>query len=142
MKLYLLVLFVCLNMHIKLVAQNADENAIANVLIGQVNAWNNGDIQSYMNAYWQNDSLLFISAGGVIHGWKELSSQYQNSYPDAYAMGKLSYSLQDIKPVSTNVYLVVGKWYHKQQDRYYQGIFSIVFRKISNKWQIVNDHSN
>ncbi|WP_253810340.1 Cif family virulence factor [Hydrotalea flava] len=37
-----------------------DEAAIRNILQQQVVAWNNGNLDAFMQGYWKNDSLQFI----------------------------------------------------------------------------------
>ena len=34
-------------------------------------AWNNGDINGFMNYYWNNDSLKFIGSRGITCGWQK-----------------------------------------------------------------------
>lgn len=50
-------------------AQTTDEKIIRNTLNEQMEAWNKGDINSFMQPYWKNDSLMFIGKSGVTYGW-------------------------------------------------------------------------
>src|SRR5258705_9012772 len=70
-----------------------DESAIRKVLNDQVIAWNNGDIEKFMQGYWKNDSLMFISAKGIKWGWQTTLDNYKKGYPDTITMGKLSFDL-------------------------------------------------
>ena len=47
-------------------AQSKDEKEIRNILATQTAAWNRGDIDQFMNGYWENDSLMFIGKSGYI----------------------------------------------------------------------------
>ena len=42
-------------------AQSETAIDIRSVLDSQSTAWNSGDIDGYMNGYWQSDSLVFTS---------------------------------------------------------------------------------
>src|SRR5690348_407638 len=71
-------------------AQQGEEKAIRQILEQQTEAWNNGDIEGFMQTYWKSDSLLFIGKNGVRRGWKETLENYKKGYPDKAAMGRLS----------------------------------------------------
>ena len=71
-------------------AQKNKDVAIRNLLVHQTEAWNRGDIEGFMQTYWQNDSLMFVGKGGVTWGWKNTLAHYKKGYPDKEAMGKLS----------------------------------------------------
>jgi hypothetical protein len=36
----------------------------------QQDAWNRGDVEAFMQYYWNDDSLLFIGLKGPTYGWK------------------------------------------------------------------------
>ena len=61
-KLFFLVAILCV---IKSQAQKQNEGEIRNLLFQQTEAWNRGDINGFMQTYWQNDSLMFIGKDGI-----------------------------------------------------------------------------
>src|SRR5882672_9622266 len=63
-----------------------EEAAIRTELDAQQIAWNNGDLDGFMQGYWNSDSLQFMSARGIDHGWKEAFAGYKKAYPDIAAM--------------------------------------------------------
>src|SRR5690606_17883680 len=76
------------------------------VLDDQVVAWNKGDMAGYMNGYWKDDSLKFVSKNGVTYGWNQTLQNYQRSYPNAEAMGQLEITVlqvEDINPTAAYV---------------------------------------
>ena len=123
-------------------AQNKDENSIRKVLTGQTNAWNKGDLQQYMQGYWQNDSLMFIGKSGITYGWQKTLENYKKGYPDTAAMGKLNFELLQVKKLSVDYYFVVGKWNLIRSIGNVGGSFTLLFRKIKNTWVIISDHSS
>jgi hypothetical protein len=62
MKWILCALFLSFSMHGA--AGQLAEKAILAVLQKQVSAWNDGDINRYMEGYWHSDSLVFIGKKG------------------------------------------------------------------------------
>ena len=62
---------------IKSQAQKQDEVELRNLLLRQTETWNRGDINGFMQTYWQNDSLMFIGKDGVTWGWKNTLERYK-----------------------------------------------------------------
>ena len=91
-------------------AQSKDEISIRTILQTQQNAWNNGNLETFMHGYWQNDSLMFIGKSGITYGYQKTLDNYKKRYPDTTAMGKLKFTLLHIKTLSHEYYFVVGKW--------------------------------
>ncbi|MBZ0100187.1 MAG: DUF4440 domain-containing protein, partial [Taibaiella sp.] len=58
----------------------------------QADEWNRGDIDGYMQGYWNSDSLVFIGSKGPVYGYKPTLERYKTSYPDKEKMGKLDFS--------------------------------------------------
>ena len=91
-------------------AQKNEDVAIRDLLLHQTDAWNRGDIEEFMQTYWQNDSLMFVGKGGVTWGWKNTLAHYKQGYPDKEAMGQLSFDIIQIKKLSKDYFFVTGKW--------------------------------
>lgn len=122
-------------------AQSNDEAAIRNCMNEQLTAWNNGNIEAFMQTYWQNDSVLFVS-NPPTYGWQQTLDRYKKGYPDTAAMGKLSFDLLQLKQLSPEYYFVMGAWHLKRTAGNVGGYFTLLFRKINGKWLIVVDHSS
>lgn len=122
-------------------AQSPDEIAIRNAMNEQLNAWNRGNVDAFMQTYWKNDSLLFVSTPPA-YGWQTTFEHYKKAYPDTAAMGKLSFNLLQLKQLSPEYYFVMGAWHLKRSIGDVGGYFTLLFRKINGKWLIVVDHSS
>lgn len=123
-------------------AQKNAEAAIDKIMADQVVAWNKGDLESFMQGYWQSDELKFIGKNGITYGWKKTLENYQKNYPDRKTMGELSFEILVREKQESNHYFVVGKWKLKREIGDIGGHFSLIFRKIKGKWLIVSDHSS
>lgn len=138
-KLIVLVAFSFLS--VSLAAQN-DTAKIKNILEAQRLAWNKGDIRTYMQGYWQSDSLMFIGKSGITYGWQQTLENYKKSYPDTATMGKLEFEYIEIKRLSPSYYFVTGKWHLTRSVGNIGGHYTLLLRKIKSKWVIVKDHSS
>ena len=134
----LVLCFVSLNA----IAQQPDEKAVLSVLEKQRLAWNAGNIEEYMEGYWNSDSLMFIGKSGITYGWKNTLSNYKKNYADTVAMGKLNFNILQVKKLSGLYYSVVGKWHLSRSIGNLEGHFSLLFRKIAGNWKIISDHSS
>ena len=122
--------------------QSKDETGIRNVLAQQTKAWNSGQIEAFMDGYQHTDSLMFIGKSGITYGWQKTLNNYKKGYPDTAAMGKLDFSIIQVKKLSQNYYFVVGKWHLARTIGDLNGAFTLLFRKIKSKWLIIADHSS
>ncbi|MEX2379110.1 MAG: nuclear transport factor 2 family protein [Vicingaceae bacterium] len=104
--------------------------------------WNMGNIEGFMQAYWRSDSLLFLGSKGPTYGWLRTLTNYQKAYPDAAAMGKLSFKLIDLKILSDEYAYMLGSWHLEREKDSLGGHFSLLWLKVEGKWKIVSDHTS
>ncbi len=123
-------------------AQNKDEQTIRTILEEQRLAWNAGNIEPFMSAYWNSDSLMFIGKSGITYGWQNTLNNYKKGYPDTATMGKLKFDILEVKRLSVMYFFVVGKWHLTRSIGNVGGHFTLLFKKVKNKWVIVADHSS
>jgi ketosteroid isomerase-like protein len=123
-------------------AQKNDNAAIQLVLQKQENAWNNGNLEAFMQGYWNSDSLLFVGKSGITYGWQKTLDNYKRSYPDRAAMGKLHFNILEMKPVAEDAYFIIGKWQLTRSIGDIGGYFSLLFKKINGEWLIICDHTS
>jgi ketosteroid isomerase-like protein len=123
------------------IAQKSDSLAILKMLEQQTTDWNKGDLESFMRSYWKHDSLMFISRNGVTYGWENAFNNYQRSFPDTAAMGKLSFDILQVKQLSSEYFFVTGKWMLRRTAGDLNGLYTLVIRKINGSWKIIADHS-
>lgn len=117
-------------------------SAIEALLQKQTASWNQGDLETFMTTYWQSDSLIFIGKRGPTYGWQATLDNYKKSYPDTTTMGKLAFNILEMKPLSADVYFVVGKWHLQRTVGDLQGHFSLIIKRIKGRWKIIADHSS
>ncbi len=142
MKSWAIVLLTLLITTAAVHAQSKEELSIRQLLSTQDAAWNKGDIKGFMNGYWQSNSLMFIGKSGITYGWENTLENYKKGYPDTAAMGKLRFELIECKKLSAENYFVVGKWFLSRSIGNIYGCFTLLLRKIKNKWVIIADHSS
>lgn len=117
---------------------------VKQVLHEQSECWSKGDLECYMAGYWKSDSLMFIGKSGLTYGWQPTLDNYKRGYPDTAAMGKLNFNILEMKPLSEETMLVVGKWHLAREIEAgdLEGHFSVIFQNFADGWKIIADHSS
>jgi ketosteroid isomerase-like protein len=125
-----------------LVAQTTDKALILKLLEDQRLAWNQGDVEEFMQSYVKSDSLLYVGKVGPKYGWNNTLNNYKKSYPDKQAMGYLSFDIKDIKILSPDHAFVLGAWKLKREKDEPGGYFTLIVKKINGEWKVISDHSS
>jgi ketosteroid isomerase-like protein len=128
----------------------ADEAAIRTAIKDQADAWNRADIPAFMQAYEDSPETTFIGLT-LRKGYQPILHRYEQSYSGSEQMGKLAFSDIDIRLLSSgcgkaDIALVTGK-FHLERTMHGaaakdDGIFSLVWRKGSQGWKIILDHTS
>jgi hypothetical protein len=118
------------------------EAAIKYLMRQQTECWNKGNLEGFMETYWKSDSLVFIGKHGPTYGWQQTLDRYKKSYPDTASMGQLDFNLLELKPLTPQLYFVVGKWHLKRSVGDLEGHFSLLIKRIGKTWKIIADHSS
>ena len=119
-----------------------DRAAIQAIMDQQMQCWNAGDLDCFMEGYWHSDSLMFIGKSGITYGFDSTLARYQRVYPDRASMGELRFELVSLEPLGREACLMVGKWFLKRSVGDINGHFTLLFRKMGQEWRIVKDHSS
>lgn len=117
----------------------SEKNAIKQVLTIQQEAWNQGDIETFMEGYWKSDELRFTSSGNINMGWQQTLDGYKRRYPDLEAMGKLTFDIYDVFPVASSAAALNGGYHLKRTNDELSGYFNLIFRKMDGEWKIISD---
>jgi ketosteroid isomerase-like protein len=119
-----------------------DKEAVLKILETQRQAWNRGDIESYMQGYWKSDSLVFVGKAAPVYGWQGTLERYKKAYPGKAAMGELTFDIIQVKVLDNHNAFMLGGWHLKREKDALGGYFTLWFRKIKGEWKIVCDHTS
>jgi ketosteroid isomerase-like protein len=122
-------------------ADSAPESQIRGLIEMQANAWNRGDIDTFMTAYWKSDETAFVGASGMTRGWQAVLDRYHKNYPDRAAMGHLTLSNLEIHLLCADAAFAIGQFQLQRENDKPAGIFTLDFKKFPEGWRIVVDHT-
>jgi hypothetical protein len=120
---------------------NSITKEITKVLLDQQNAWNAGNIDVFMQGYWQSDSLTFIGSKGLTYGWQKTLKNYKKGYPDLATMGQLSFEIIKIDILSDAAAIMIGRYTLTRAKDQPTGLFTLIWKKINGRWLIVSDQT-
>jgi ketosteroid isomerase-like protein len=131
-------------------AQSADDTAIRAAMDAQTAAWNRADIPGFMQTYENSPDTTFIGAT-LRKGYGPILERYKANYTTKEQMGVLTFDHLDIRLLPSSCgaveLAVVTGTFHlersaKGEAKKDDGIFSLVWRKGSNGWKILLDHTS
>ncbi|RDY59962.1 YybH family protein [Flagellimonas nanhaiensis] len=121
--------------------ESDDKAAILEVLSVQEEAWNNYDIELFMETYWKSGDLIFYGSGGVVKGWEGTLNRYKKSYPTQEHFGQLKLVSNEVSKIYDDAYMVMGEYHLTRSVGNSNGIFMLVLKKIDGAWKIIADTS-
>ena len=124
--------------------QPNDCQQIDELMMKQQHSWNNGNIEEFMSFYWNNDSLMFIGKNGIQYGWQTILDNYQKSSRNQQEMGELNFTNLHCIAIGDQYYQITGNWKLIRIDSLgnLTGFYSLLWKKMDDRWVIVYDHTN
>ena len=138
----LLVLIIVFSFNINAQKTNPVIQEVTSLLMLQKEAWNVADIDTYMSYYWNSDSLRCMGKNGVIKGWQQTLDKYKRAYPNKETMGYLTFDDLDYEIIDKDNIIIMGSWNIMRIKDSVGGYFSLLWRKIDDKWVIIIDHTS
>ena len=89
------------------------------VLDEQLQGWNEGNIDKFMQGYIKDSSVRFITNKRVKTSWQEITDSYNKNYPNKDAMGQLSFYRDEVRWINESAYIaqVIGRWQVVQKHK-------------------------
>ena len=108
-------------------------------------AWNRGDLVAFSTDYEDSPATTFIGRDVVRGGTKAILARYRQRYPNREAMGTLTFSEIEVRPLAESLALATGKYGLARTSAGggdASGRFTLVLRKTPSGWKIIHDHSS
>jgi uncharacterized protein (TIGR02246 family) len=120
-------------------------DAIRKMMTDSAEAWNRGDLPAFASYYEDSPETTFMGKTIVRGGTKAILERYQKSYPTRDAMGTLTFSEMEVRPLAKGVVLVTGRFDLKRTtagggDTW--GRYTVIVRDGPKGWKIIHDHSS
>jgi hypothetical protein len=119
-----------------------EKEEIGSLLDKQIEAWNNGNLEKFMETYWNSEELSFVGSRGPTYGWQATLDNYKKGYPDKASMGKLTFTVLKISKIDKKTVLVIGRFDLTREIGDLSGHYTLVIQKFKKDWLIISDHSS
>jgi L-asparaginase / beta-aspartyl-peptidase len=119
-----------------------DRAAITQLIEAQQAAWNKGDIEAFVQAYWHSPEITFSGSSGVARGFEAVVARYKRVYADRETMGQLQFSGLEFTFLGKDAALVLGNFHLTRAKGDVGGVFSLVWRRFPEGWRIIHDHTS
>jgi beta-aspartyl-peptidase (threonine type) len=120
------------------------EQGVKHLLVSQVEAWNQGQVEGFMQGYWHSPELTFYSGATITKGWEPTLVRYRKRYQgEGKEMGRLEFQDLDIDVLSRRGAVVTGKFQLTMSNgQQPHGLFTLVVKRMPGGWRIVHDHTS
>lgn len=119
-----------------------DSIAVVSVLRAQEKAWNNYDIDTFMEGYWKSPDLVFCGASGPVFGWEATRKRYKKNYNSPGKMGNLAFEILHLQAFQPNVMQLIGRFELDRKPSPASGFFTLIWHRTPSGWKIVSDHTS
>ena len=132
-------------------AKESDKAAIKTTLTAQTEAWNRGDVESFMQTYEDSPETTFVGATSIRKGFQTILTRYRENYSTREQMGTLTFKDLDVRLLPSasgraEYAIVTGRFHLERTAKGAatkdDGIFSLVWHKSKGQWKIVLDHTS
>jgi uncharacterized protein (TIGR02246 family) len=123
----------------------AQTSAIERILNDSEAAWNRGDLASFASYYDDSPETTFIGKEVVHGGVAAILARYRRAYPTRAAMGTLTFSEIQVRPLTDGFALANGKYALERTASAggnTSGRFTLVLKLTASGWKIIHDHSS
>ncbi len=122
----------------------SSEREIRRLLDAQVQDWNRGELEGFMEGYWNSSELTFFSGANAVSGWQGTLDRYRRRYQsEGREMGRLEFREVRVVVLSEDAAFVRGR-YHLElsSGETPTGLFTLIARRRPEGWRIVHDHTS
>jgi ketosteroid isomerase-like protein len=118
--------------------------AVKDVLKMQCEAWNHGDLDTFLTGYLKSDSISYIAKCQEVRGYEALHDRYAQRYGSSKeTMGHLTMSNLDVRILGPEHAMCIGNWDVESSNKGTMGgIFTVILEKTKDGWKIIHDHTS
>lgn len=118
--------------------------AIRAELNKQSEAWNRGDLKTFLDSYLRSEEITFVGKN-VTRGFAAIVKRYETNYGTADKMGKLRFDEIEVKMLGERYALVLGRFHLTRNaagggDA--SGRFTLVAERGKAGWKFIHDHTS
>jgi uncharacterized protein (TIGR02246 family) len=121
-------------------AEQADKQAILDLIAKMEAAWNRGDFRGYMEGFAKPD-VVFVSKGRFQQGWQGTLDHYIRDYGGSpERRGRLHFYDIHVEMLAPDAAQLISRYKLERSNGAQEGINTRLMRKRGGKWVIALNH--
>ncbi len=118
--------------------------AVADMLAGSADAWNDGDLDGFMDDYARSASTTYIGGPGLVEGYEAIRDRYAPAFTPGAPRDSLRFEGLRVRRLGATLALATARYvlYNSDGATTASGPFTLVLRKEGREWRITHDHSS
>ena len=106
-------------------------------------AWNRGDLDTFVNDYARDTVTGFVSGGHVRRGYDWIRDNYAPRFAPGARRDSLRFEEFDVRPLAPTVALVTARFVLYRGERTTaSGPFTLIMERRPDGWKILHDHTS
>ena len=102
-------------------------------------AWNSGDVDGYLEAYENSDTVRYVSGSKIIHGKEDIVKKYK----EKGIKGQLALGNFEVDDIGLENAIAFGEFLLTiDENTKAKGVFTVHVRLQNGLWRIHSDHSS
>lgn len=117
--------------------------AVDHLLTQSEEAWNGGDLASFIGWYKRGPETTFLGSTGLTHGWEAIRDRYAGRFAPGADRDSLRFVDLETRPLAPNLGLATARYVLFQGDSVTAtGVFTLVVERTAEGWRIIHDQSS
>ena len=113
------------------------------MLDASADAWNRGDLDSFVGDYTDDTTTTFVSGGHVQYGFDWIRDNYAPSFEPGARRDSLRFEHVAARALGNDHALATARFVLFRGDSVTaSGPFTLVLKRSSSDWKIIHDHTS
>ena len=119
------------------------QGAVQRMLDESATAWNDGQLEGFIDDYLVAPTTTYIGGSGLIIGYDGIRERYAPLFEPGAERDSLRFESLRVRGLGPLYALASARWVlHRDGVVTGSGPFTIVLRRTGTGWQIIHDHSS
>jgi ketosteroid isomerase-like protein len=117
------------------------EASVSAMLQTSAEAWNDGDLDTFLAMYSASATTSFLAPDGPVQGIEQIRDWYAPAFAPGADRDSLRFEQIQVRQLPPLIGVVTGKWVLSADvEADYSGWFTMVVRRVGNGWRVIHDH--
>lgn len=113
------------------------------MLVRSADAWNAGDLDTFLDDYADDSTTSFMAGGGPRYGFDWIRSHYAPRFEPGAHRDSLRFTHVHARPLGPDYAMATARFVLFSADSTTaSGPFTLVLHRVNGRWKIIHDHTS